>query len=1003
MKNLTDILDLSTENFLVLLASKKHRIPKMLDPKTKDNLLHIVLSKDIKTIDSIFSDSKKRFKAVITKEMIAAKNNSDLTPLHLATKRGHAEATKFLLEMKANPNAQTNDGTSPLMIAAGFGYHVLIQTLLKENANPYLVSSFGDIALHIAAKSNHLLALNFLLSKAPQTINMKSNSLTPLHLSAMNDDKGGVVKFLIEKKAEVNVSAEHGITPFMSAAVFNRVAAAKSLWESKADPYIFGGDLKDSSAMGLAISCGHIEFLQFLITSKILAPDIISNLAPKEGLPLRMAIGKEQIAMLEFLLKVNPDMINWQDDEFSLTALHYAMQTDIENPAITRVLLNHGANPNIQNCDGNTPLMQACDLAREQLVDLMLTESQIKCDLSICNDTGLTAFYWAARRGNIPIGKRLLEAGDVSAGKFAIEKPLQTRSTPLKETKNPVKPIPKGKKPEKLPSCFDHFLELKDADTPFHAAVKNDHVEFVRLLLERKAVEPDLVNKAGETALWTTLKEGGDEAMALCLIHYKADINYAYKDIMLLHLAVLLKRISLLSKILDEKNIKIDVCSELLSTPLCLAAAIGGEEAVRLLIVKKADLYMGFKDATPLFWATLRGRHGVVKLLLDAKADPTKVCTTDKIIPLRAVLEKIIFSNEAIESNYWEILRYLIRFSPEAPLTSDHETALHISVYFNKPLLVQNLLECSVNVNAQTTLEKETPLHIAAKLGHEDLVRLLIQFKANLNLQLSSYDATPLHIAVLNNSIKIVALLVENKADLNIRTNDGWTALMVAHEDKHTAVEKLLFSAGSANLEKSENKKEPKKKIKTQGEPYKRKKQLADKNFFIPPEGEKFDFGEFWKYGGVKSDDQKIGIRRLTNDKFNTNWFITVTDEALSKIMSADQKISDAVLQNLREPRLVQHGNGHQKTGFVRGNERLKEKNIYLKLTLSKLSELRLFSTRIVENQGKILFILDHFEKLHGRTTGGKFRLTQNRLSFVSNMTSIAEHLGIQPHKTLLL
>ncbi len=133
-----------------------------------------------------------------------------------------------------------------------------------------------------------------------------------------------------------------------------------------------------------------------------------------------------------------------------------------------------------------------------------------------------------------------------------------------------------------------------------------------------------------------------------------------------------------------------------------------------------------------------------------------------------------------------------------------------------------------------------------------------------------------------------------------------------------------------------------------------------------------------------------------------------VTDEAFAKIISADSKISDTVLRHLREPILVQRGAGHKQTGFIRGNERLGKKDIYLKLTLSKLSELRLFSTKeIVEKEGKIVFILDHFEKLHGRTTG-KFNLIKNQpalagspeLSIAKRLKDLMIHAG-QEEKSL--
>ena len=943
-----------------------HKIPKMLDPQTKNNLLHIVLELDAKTTDAIFSDTKKRFKSVITKEMVNHINEFGLAPIYLAAKRGDLAATVFLLEMKANPNVQNKDGFSPLMIAACHGHFKVIGSLLSSNADPFLKNNRHLNALHQAAINNHLLALNSLLLNDPQAI-IKSedhDGYTALHYAAKGDKNGTLVKFLIEKKAEVNkLSSENGATPFMVAAMFNQIEAAKSLLSLKADACIVNQE--GSSAMRFAIFNGHIEFLKFLLISEIVAADFISSLAQNELLPVHAAVRGNQTAMLKFLLTSNPEMVNLSD-QLGATSLHLAT----DSPTLTQLLLEYKADPNVQDYLGATPLMLACWLGRKEIVHLTLTASKIKYDFSISDNEGRTALYFAASCGYVSIGERLLNAGDVSAGKLILQKKLLSNDSKLKEiTVSIPRSIPrvsakKGHIPHKL----------KHGDSPFHAAVANNHAGFVKLLLKHKTVDPDLPNKTGCTALLYSINEG-NETMALTLIENKADINYNFaNNIRPLHIAIRRKQTTLLSKILNERNIEINAGS-----PLSLAAEIGNEEAVCLLISNKADLNLSFRDTTPLSLAAVMENDRIVKLLLDAKADHTQPYCSKGLIPLLLVLKKTFFPNsdQVIGLNYWETLRYLIQVSPNIPLTPAGHTALHLSVNANKPLLVQKLLEYSVDVNAQTILEKETSLHLAARCGYLEIAKLLAQFNADLNLQLSSTGDTPLHLGVYFNFLDIVALLVKNKADLNIRNVDGQTALLLAQRYKNTAIEELLSSLNLTNLEKSENKKESKNKVKTQGKPYNSKKHLTNTSFFSPPPIEKFDFGEYGTYVEIKSDDQKIGIRRLKNHGLNTHWFIMITDAILNKIMSEDSKISDTILRHLRAPILVQHGPGHKQTGFVRGNERLGDKNIYLKLSLSKLTELRLFSTRIAEKQGKLLFILDHFEKLHGRTTA-QFRLIKN-------------------------
>ncbi len=686
MKKLIDSLS-SPENFLKLLYSKKHKIFKMLDPKTKNNLLHVVLEKDVKTIDSIFSDSKNRFTSVVTKEMVNHINELGHAPIHLAIQKGHLAATVFLLEMKANPNVTLKTETSPLMMAAECGHFKLVEVLLSRKADPYITDNKGYIPLHRAASFNHLLVLNSLLLNAPQTINRPDrDGFTALHYAATADENGTIIKFLIEKKAEVNkFSGDIGQTPFMVAAHYNKIAAARILLNSNAEPCIL--NKIGYSATTVAIEHGSIEFLKFLLDSRIIAKDFISSLAQKELLPVQTAASSNQIEMLKFLLTTNPGMINLTDG-FGQTGLHSYFA--LENPEMTHLLLENKADPNIRNFKGVTLLMTACAFGREKIVNLIMTSSKIKYDLSISDHEDRTAFYWAACSGKVPIGKCLLKAGDVSAGKFVLkdqcdskakEKENSTKSDNFKLDKkmeNSVKSIEQGP-----------FFKFKHGDTPFHVAVVNNYVDFVRFL-ESKAVSPDLPDKVGCTALVYSLYEGYD-AMALALIENKADINYAGGDnISPLHVAIYRKRITLLSTILNEKNIEINICSKLAGTPLCLAAQTGNEEAVRLLIDRKADLNLSNNETTPLCASRQKeGRDRIVKLLLDAKADHT-TRGSKKFIPLLVVLNNIFFPNLGGHGqNHWETLRYLIQLSPDAPLNPACNTALHLAVNFNKPGFVK--------------------------------------------------------------------------------------------------------------------------------------------------------------------------------------------------------------------------------------------------------------------------------------------------------------------------
>jgi len=65
---------------------------------------------------------------------VNARNESGLTPLHLAAWKGHSEVVRYLLRERADPNLQDINGDTPLHFAASWGYRDIVQLLLAQGA-----------------------------------------------------------------------------------------------------------------------------------------------------------------------------------------------------------------------------------------------------------------------------------------------------------------------------------------------------------------------------------------------------------------------------------------------------------------------------------------------------------------------------------------------------------------------------------------------------------------------------------------------------------------------------------------------------------------------------------------------------------------------------------------------------------------------------------------------------------------------------------------------------
>ena len=156
------------------------------------------------------------------------------------------------------------------------------------------------------------------------------------------------------------------------------------------------------------------------------------------------------------------------------------------------------------------------------------------------------------------------------------------------------------------------------------AAVKNGHLELVRLLLEAGA-DKDATNGFGGTALCMAAREGHLE-VARSLLEAGADKDAATTDVKGTTALFVAAREGHLNvaRLLLEAGADKDTRNRFGVTALCAAANNGHLEVVRLLLEAGADkdaLTTDVHGTTALFVAAREGHLKVARLLLEAGAD----------------------------------------------------------------------------------------------------------------------------------------------------------------------------------------------------------------------------------------------------------------------------------------------------------------------------------------------------------------------------------------------
>jgi len=123
------------------------------------------------------------------------------TPLHMVIQHDNIEVMALLLKNGADANQQTSEFHTPFMWAIRMGKREFAEMLLNYNAD----------------------------------INKVSNDMSALHIAAASDNSD-MLKFLIDKGADVNIDSGFGCRPLHIAAWCNKIENAKILLEYGADP-----------------------------------------------------------------------------------------------------------------------------------------------------------------------------------------------------------------------------------------------------------------------------------------------------------------------------------------------------------------------------------------------------------------------------------------------------------------------------------------------------------------------------------------------------------------------------------------------------------------------------------------------------------------------------------------------------------------------------------------------------------------------------------------------
>ena len=204
---------------------------------------------------------------------VSAQTDRGWTALHWASRCGHVDLARMLVERGADVSAQNKVGETALHLALENGHGDVARLLVERGADVSVQTEDGETALLWTSRYGHVDLALMLVERGADVSAQNEVGETALHLALENDHED-LARLLVERGADVSVQTKDGETALLLASRYGHVDLALMLVEHGAD--VSAQNKVGETALHLASQNGHVDLARMLVERSG------TNMAPRQ-------------------------------------------------------------------------------------------------------------------------------------------------------------------------------------------------------------------------------------------------------------------------------------------------------------------------------------------------------------------------------------------------------------------------------------------------------------------------------------------------------------------------------------------------------------------------------------------------------------------------------------------------------------------------------------------------------------------------------------------------